>query len=69
MKIFSILLISTCLFMGLGSCDDENSVGDAEATAACGDYCQKLFDCGITVPADMTMSSIRPFVTTTATTP
>ena len=54
MKMFFILLIFTCLLVGLGSCDDEETVADAEAVAACDDYCQKLFDCGITLPADMT---------------
>ena len=54
MKIFFILLIFTCLLVGLGSCDDGETVDSAEAVAACDDYCEKLFDCGITLPADMT---------------
>ena len=39
---------------GTAACDDDDEayISDEEASAACLDYCDKLFDCGITIPAD-----------------
>ncbi len=53
MKWRFFILICAALFACPYACDDdENPIGTAEASAACTDYCQKLFDCGVTLPTD-----------------